>query len=208
MKHLDEYIQEQLAINEEEGKFKEWFKGFWNWLLGGNRKPDKYDPTSDYYDPKEKVRYINKFSSDNVTAKIVENKNVLSTIITQSLNKEDAKDGFFKIKEWFKKFPAQKDVNDRTKWISFIFKSEQLTDCCALIGITKDDEECKEKNVVFITEFLSIYKYVINFGDVVKALKDFDPDIIIKDPYLISQLKKEELPIIEVSGKKGYYTLG
>ena len=47
----------------------------------------------------------------------------------------------------------------------------------------------------------------INYGDIVNALKEIDQNIVIKDPRLISQLKKNEIKIEAVEGNKGYYTL-
>lgn len=203
MKHLNEYIQEQLI---DEGIISDLFKGFWEWLTGkGNKK--EYDPTSIEYDEKEKVKYINKFTSDDVVIKPIEDKKQLSKILSNSENKDDSKRGFFRIKEHFKNHPEHNNVNDSYKWLTSVFKTKDLTESCTLIGITNCDENLKETPVVFIYEDLPIYKYVINYGDIVNALKEIDQNIVIKDPRLISQLKKNEIKIEAVEGNKGYYTL-
>lgn len=208
MKHLEEYIKEQLVDEGKIGdKIGSWFKGFWEWLIGSKETKEIYDPSSNNYDPSEKLKYINKYSSDAVRFEEVENKKILDTIIERSFNEEDLKSGFYKLKEYFKKHPDKKNVNNSTNWISGVFKSDDLTESCALIGITSEDVNFKGKNVVFISEFIPLYKNVINLGDVVNSLKKFDNEIIIKDKNLISQLTKEEISIIPLEGQKDYFKL-
>lgn len=203
MKHLNEYIQEQLV---DEGLISDLFKGFWEWLTGkGNKK--EYDPTSSTYDEKEKVKYINKYTSDDVVIKQIEDKKQLTRIMSTSENEDDSKRGFFRIKEDFKIHPEHKNVNDNYKWLTSVFKTKELTESCTLIGITICDEKMPDIPVVFIYEDLPIYKYVINYGDIVNALKEISEDIVIKDKRLISQLNKNEIKIKEIEDKKGYYTL-
>lgn len=202
MKSLKEYSREQLFVDES---LIDIFKGFWSWLTGKNNK-DEYDPLSYHYDEKEKVRYINKFTSDNVISKEVENTKILNKIISNSMNEDNPKCGFFELKEYFKTHPDTCTITDNIKWLSFIFKTDDLTDTCALIGYRNDDSDFSGKNVIFVSEFLPIYKYVINYGDVLNAL-DKIGDIIIKDKFLISQFKKEDLDIKPAAGKKNAYEL-
>jgi len=203
MKHLNEYIQEQLV---EEGVISDWFKGFWEWLTGKSNKKE-YDATSSDYNEKEKVKYINKFTSDNVIIKPVENTKILKKIISNSQNDDNQKVGFYKVKEDLKTHPEHGEINDKYTWLTSVFKTDELTESCTLIGITYTDENAKDVPVVFLFEDLTVYKYVINYGDIVSALKEINSDILIKDKRLISQLKSNEITIKSVENLKGYYSI-
>ena len=203
MKHLNEYIQEQLV---EEGVISDWFKGFWEWLTGKSNK-NEYDATSSDYNEKEKVKYINKFTSDSVVIKPVENKKILKKIISNSQNDDNQKIGFYKVKEDLKTHPEHGEINDKYTWLTSVFKTDELTESCTLIGITYVDENVKDVPVVFLFEDLTVYKYVINYGDIVSALKEISSDILIKDKRLISQLKSNEITIKSVENLKGYYSI-
>lgn len=198
MKSLKDYTIEQIEINEG---FKDLLKGFWRWLVG--KKDEKYNPRSSYYNEKEKVNYINNYSYKSIEIKEIENIKILDEIIKDSLNKEDTKVGFFKLKNYFKENPEYRKINDEYKFLSLIFKTDKLTECCGLIGYTTKYDKLEGKNVVYFVEFLPIYKYLINLNEILKYLQtSIDENIIITDSYLKMLIERENIPTEHVEGQK------
>lgn len=201
MKELKEYTKE----NINESSIKDWLRNFWGWLTGKVKK--EFDPSSEYYDEKEKMKYINQYTSDAILIKEINDSKKLKAIISKSISEDNQKIGFYRIKEDFKKHPEHEQVNENYKWLTLIFKSDNLIESCALIGITYKDNNSPKTPVVFIFEDLDVYKNIINYGDIVKSLKEIDSNIIIKDSRLISQLNKNEIDIEPYKDIKGYYTI-
>lgn len=200
MKSLTEYSKEN--INEGLGDF---LKKAWRWLIG--KREEKYNPTSIRYNEKAKTRYINQYSSKEIEIKDITESKVLIEIVKKSLNKEDEKVGFFKLEKLFRSNPKYKFISDTNKYIALVFKTEKLSESCGLIGYSTDIEGFDGKPVVYISEFLAIYKYLIDYNAVTEKLKEIDEHMIIKDSYLYSQLVKNDIDVEPVEGKKDVYRL-
>ena len=203
MKSLSEYSKEKIIL--EEGGIKNFLKKAWDWLIG--KRAEEYNPSSRKYNEKSKIKYINQYSSKEIKIKEVPDSKVLLEIVKKSLSKNDEKVGFFKLNSFFKSHPNYKNISDDNHFISLYFQSENLSESCGLIGYSSKYKGFEGENTVYIAEFLSIYKYLIDYEEVAKELKSIDENMNILNPYLISQLTKNEIGLNKVEGKKDVYTI-
>jgi len=205
MKSLKEYSKEQEIMNES---FRNLLRGFWNWLIG--KKEDEYNPMSNNYDRDAKIQYINNYSEENITIKYIDNSKLLSKIIENSLENNNESDGFIKIYNYINdKDDSAGKINEHNKYIAFVFQSNKLTECCGLIGYKDNSSSLKFRNnfVVYISEFLPMYKDLIDFDAVVSTLKSIDNHMVILDKSLVSSLKKEKYELTKISGKENAWQL-
>ena len=194
MKSLTEYSKEYIY----EGSISEWLKGIWKWLFGN--KKDKYDVYSDYYDEEEKIKYIEKNKQkvnsnskdsskldNNIVIEEITNPKLLDKVIDSTLGKLQ-KTGLWQVKQYLEKNPERKKLNDKNIFLSFIFKTKDLTECVGLIGISLDEEKYKNDVFIYISNFLSLYinRKVINVSEIINFLKKYSKRIIIDDEKFIN----------------------
>lgn len=198
MKDLKDYINEHMI---DEGLL-DFLKGFWNWLAGKSNKSE-YDVNSSLYDENEKKKYINQYTSDSIKYKTIDSIKIVDKIISNSReNGNIQKEGFYNTIEYLKTHPESR----KYIWGAFIFKAEELTEACGLICYNYDESKDNSPVVIF-SEFLSIYNSILNTGDIAKALRKIDEDIIIKDKTLIKLFRRDEIKLHPVDGEKDLYTL-
>ena len=194
MKNIDIYINEN--INED---LSEWLKKVWEWIKGKFGK-DEYDPTSAHYNEAEKIKYIKQHTSKAVNIQDIKNAKMLDKILDSYSNEDESIErGFKNVEEYLAKFENKKEITNNNKWYQFIFESDDLEEVCGLVGIGFEEKELEGKPVVYIIEFLNVYKSVINYGSVIKSIKNkLNKSIFITTCKSFARnIEKEELEIEE-----------
>ena len=197
MRDFKDYMYEQY-VNEGLGDL---LSKFWAWLTH-SKNDKKYDQYNDEYDEIAKKKYISSNFRDSI--KIVEFKSQkeLNAVIDKTIDPDDPRVGFNKTYAYINKHENKQSkshmrkwklIDEKYRWIGFVFSSAKLKEVFAIIAHDYD----KETNTteIYFSEFLPIYSNEIDFEEICDELRELAEKVYITDEKLVKLLAKNDIDL-------------
>lgn len=207
MRDFKDYMYEQY-LNEGLGEL---LSKFWDWLT--NVKNDKkYDEYDDEYDEKAKKKYISSNYINSVKMIEFKNDKELNAIVDKTIDADDPKVGFTKTYAYINKHTDKKSkthmrdwklIDDKYKWVGFVFNTKKLKEVFAIIAHDFDKEN--NSTEIYFSEFLHVYSDEIDYEQICDDLRELAEKIYISDEKFVKLLEKNGIDLEE--DKNGMYVL-
>lgn len=209
MKDFKDYMYEQY-VNEG---LTDLLTKFWDWLTN-SKNYRKYDMFNDEYDEKSKKKYISLNYSNSIKMVEFKTEKELNGTIDKTIDIDNPKIGFNKTYEYITKHKNTKSkthnrkwkiIDDRYKWVGFVFNSTRLKEVFAIIAYTYDKESNSAE--IYFYDILSVYLNEIDYEDFYNKLREIAKTVYISDKKFVNLLDSNGIELEQAKDKKGMWIL-